>query len=589
MTKFNTPKSSQQGSPAQGLSPGIKTPKSQFEGSPTLPKAKAHLTNLKLSTFQENSLFSPFSQTEPSTSRSLSGTTNFETVESNRNSSNYNQSLISEVALGLRNSSSENFRPSQWKGNHDKLRKTQIIQRSQNEVQSRQKSLDTVGKKVVNGDGTRPKLIKVVSTQRPQIDPAKLLTRQLPAVKSGVQTPTKNFMLPTPKVHPLTTRAGYFKKEHEVMSQADSANNTPRRPEGENPSLFRGLSRTFSAQNNDIVVTSHDNLDGKSPSEGSPCGKSDQEPQKAFLLPRKRESNIMTKELEAKYGIQMNANNDDDSSSLMSADDDSFEVDESNKPVKEELKFSPLENVKSALFDHVGETKTESKIKDFLIKRHEVKSARGSRRVNSMAPGSENKEGVLKEKRIKTMIGNEDYWGNRNLQTEEAKKKEDLFVGGNSDYFQLNTEHNKYTDYMNLCQDDIASLQTKAKKEKKVWEDKLPEDEYKPMVVWFGTGGRIIQPKYMKSMGSMCYTEFWPKHLSMKIQKMVVKEGDCLKLTNTERNYETVYRPVKWNADDGVKKRVDKTTQAMKGGHERKIGMEKEKNKMRDHNRLKKK
>jgi len=412
------------------------------------------------------------------------------------------------------------------------------------------------------------------------------LTRQLPTVNSGVQTPTKNFCLPTPKIHPLTTRAGHFRKEHEIMSQADSANNTPRRPEGENSRPLRSLSRTLSALNNDIVVTSHDNLDGKSPSEGSPTGKA-QESQKEFLIPRKRESNIMTKELEAKYGIQMNV--DDDSSSLVSADDDdSFEVDESKKLGKEELKLCELENVKSALFDHIGENRTESKFRDFLIKRHEAKSARGSRRVNSMAPGSENKEGVLKEKRIKTMIGNEDYWGNRNLQTEEAKKKEDLFVGGNSDYFQLNTEHNKYTDYMNLCQDDIASLQTKAKKEKKVWEDKLPEDEYKPMVVWFGTGGRIIQPKYMKSMGSMCYTEFWPKHLSMKIQKMVVKEGDCLKLTNTERNYETVYRPVKWNSDDGVKKRVDKTTQAMKGGHERQIGLEKEKNKMRDHARLKK-
>jgi len=573
LTKFVSPQNSQQGSPAQGLSPGLKTPKNQIEGSPTLIKAKSNLMNLKLTVFQDASLLSPFLQTEASSSRSLTGTTNLESIESNQNSSAYNPSVGSEVA------SSENLRASKWRGNQDKLLKTQIIQ-LKNEVpalSSKQKSLNS---KEMNGIEAKAKLTKMVNSPSPKIESGKFLTKKLSNVKSGVSTPTKNFCLPSPKINPLSTTKATFFGRRDLSYLAETSNNTPRRPDDVNAKS--AFARPLSARNN--LIASCENAEAK---EEQPVEEVPEKSDNQYGLLKKRASRIMTKELEAKYGIKMVESDDSSLTSEQSVGDA-----QEGKSPSEETKISQLAELESVCFDALEENKNESKIRNFLIKRQEVKSLRNSKRVNSLAPNNALQEKQPAQgKKVKTMIVNDDYWGTKNgkIQTGEAKNQEDLFVGGNSDYFQLNTANLRYSDYVNYYQDDVAALQQKSGRKEKDWgERKLPLDEYKPMVVWFATGGRIIQPKYMRKMGSMCYTEFWPKNMSMKIQKMVVKEGDCVKLSNTERNYETVYRPVKWNHEDGVKKRVDVNVQAMKGGHEREIGMAKEKNKMRDEIRAKK-
>ena len=69
-------------------------------------------------------------------------------------------------------------------------------------------------------------------------------------------------------------------------------------------------------------------------------------------------------------------------------------------------------------------------------------------------------------------------------------------------------------------------------------------------------------------MGSMCYTELWPKQLSQKIEKTLVKGGDYVKMNGGARDFETVYRPKKWHQQDGIKKKMAGTIQASKNGHE---------------------
>jgi len=90
----------------------------------------------------------------------------------------------------------------------------------------------------------------------------------------------------------------------------------------------------------------------------------------------------------------------------------------------------------------------------------------------------------------------------------------------------------------------------------------LTEEEIKikgkPIVAIFSSSPqtKIVQPEFMKRTGSMCFTEFWSQKDSKKFMRLVQKNVKSVKIFNNKRQHESVYRPDKWKEEEKIKAKI---------------------------------
>lgn len=279
----------------------------------------------------------------------------------------------------------------------------------------------------------------------------------------------------------------------------------------------------------------------------------------------KRSSRIMTKELEMKFGIQL------DNSEGSSFESEEGQHDIKRSPTKDNKK---LEGTEQRNDRNQGEGSPKKKrfsaVREFILRRHAAENLKIEAKRDEIEKQQAEMfvknypESATERPRTSGFPGN---FENRRFSERPMPLKpegEKVFVTGNTDFFQLNPGSRTYKEFKGIFDEDLKAFGSVERKE----EDKEETDEYKPMIVYFSAGSKILQPKYMTKMGSMCCTELWPKKLSMYMQKHLVQAKDCVKLADTGRNHEMVYRPKKWQNEEHIQKNINKNIQSRRNGHD---------------------
>ena len=90
-------------------------------------------------------------------------------------------------------------------------------------------------------------------------------------------------------------------------------------------------------------------------------------------------------------------------------------------------------------------------------------------------------------------------------------------------------------------------------------QESLMTIDSKPVAIVVAKKKTIIQPEYMKKVGSMCFTELWPERTNKQVlQKMKedAPDGQIVHIKSKQRRFETLYKPDKWQYEDQVGKRL---------------------------------
>lgn len=89
----------------------------------------------------------------------------------------------------------------------------------------------------------------------------------------------------------------------------------------------------------------------------------------------------------------------------------------------------------------------------------------------------------------------------------------------------------------------------------------------KTVIATIGTIGNnatnIVQPEYMKSTGSMCFTELWSHKSSKRFTRVMKGEAEFVKVNDDKgkRQFESVYRPSKWKNEEMIKDKIKRKDQ----------------------------
>ena len=267
---------------------------------------------------------------------------------------------------------------------------------------------------------------------------------------------------------------------------------------------------------------------------------------------KKKPSRILTKELEAKYGIRL------------------FETDEEGEFEKE----SVLLNKRLSLMnkDHNGENK---------IKRIRINTKKETKPVGENEPRTV--KGVIEDrkwtqgfrkggnlhKRMKSAEGSDLFIQDTiEINPRNQRRKYHTSIVVESKGFQQVEELSERFKHI-IDSENYDSMRLGSPKDGSripQSENKLGPEEYKPMMVRFHEGNKIVQPKFMNRMGSMCLTELWPQKLRLKMQKMLFKGSDYVRMKESDMAAESVYRPGKWQRACEVKKSMSGNMQRTKQG-----------------------
>jgi len=179
----------------------------------------------------------------------------------------------------------------------------------------------------------------------------------------------------------------------------------------------------------------------------------------------RRPSRILSKELEAKYGIKLGDN-----------DSESEDSEEENK-------------------DKVEVGKKKISIREMIWGKQSF-----SKEI------SEEQEGEKEKKSTRR----------RRLQVKKstAPPKEDEFK------MELKK---KFQNFIGFYSEGVKAVENEGRNTTR--EQEILLEQYKPMMVRMNEeGNKVVKPKFMKNMGTMCFTELWPRELRIKMQMMLEKK-----------------------------------------------------------------
>ena len=133
----------------------------------------------------------------------------------------------------------------------------------------------------------------------------------------------------------------------------------------------------------------------------------------------------------------------------------------------------------------------------------------------------------------------------------------DLFSSRNGRFFQFNRS-NKFFKQVSASIDRLEnskgafSFERQNETASVIEEEKIGRNE-KPMIALLGSKDRIVQPEYMKAVGSMCVTELWSKKATKQYLKTMQTKSKPIKIMNQTREFESLYRPDRWKEEEKVK------------------------------------
>jgi len=186
----------------------------------------------------------------------------------------------------------------------------------------------------------------------------------------------------------------------------------------------------------------------------------------------KKPSRILSKELEVKYGVKLC--------------DDESEVDSEEAEGKDKMAVEQ-ENKRASVRDMIWKKQTPGD-KAVLEEKEEEKKKMRRKRLKVKASTEAPKDDLFKI---------------------ELKKKFEAFVG-------------MYTDGPKSG-GQVDSPRKSGRYTSR--EQELLMEQYKPMMVRMNEeGNKIVKPRFMKNMGTMCYTELWPRELRIRMQMMLEKK-----------------------------------------------------------------
>jgi len=80
----------------------------------------------------------------------------------------------------------------------------------------------------------------------------------------------------------------------------------------------------------------------------------------------------------------------------------------------------------------------------------------------------------------------------------------------------------------------------------------------KAIIAGSGQGKNIVQPEYMKKVGSMCFTELWSKNKSNDFVKSMKNKAQYIKIHDKKRENECLYKPEKWKREEKLQAKIQK-------------------------------
>jgi len=213
-----------------------------------------------------------------------------------------------------------------------------------------------------------------------------------------------------------------------------------------------------------------------------------------------------------------------------------------NSPDGSQLDFGSNPRVSSLDMDRIKIEKKPSRIlSKELEAKYGVKLYDDEKESESEEEENKDKMGVTKENKrvsVRDMIWNKQTPGDKAVleEKEEEKKKikrARLKVKASTEYpkddlFKIELKK-KFENFVGIYMDGPKSGgQADSPRKSGRYtsrEQELLMEQYKPMMVRMNEeGNKIVKPRFMKNMGTMCYTELWPRELRIRMQIMLEKK-----------------------------------------------------------------
>jgi len=131
--------------------------------------------------------------------------------------------------------------------------------------------------------------------------------------------------------------------------------------------------------------------------------------------------------------------------------------------------------------------------------------------------------------------------------------EKELFMRQTKTFFKLNPKNKKLQEYRELYEgkqldyEEVYEKPTNIHPEvlKGIQEIEKLRSNQNPISLLFNNGKKLVQPSYMKDIGTMCYTELWGTREAIKAVKQLEKKGPFVRLF-PERDEDFLFKPDKW-------------------------------------------
>lgn len=270
-----------------------------------------------------------------------------------------------------------------------------------------------------------------------------------------------------------------------------------------------------------------------------------------------RPANIMTKELETKWGYRQSISDIDED------EENNFEEKKSNRSPKQqqEKETSPKSPFKKGALSAQASMQFKPTDSPNL---HSLDAYLKTAKSKSKFFGGNVREKIwshqflkkpqLEEKSPQTPKIRPDAFSITSTPFSHASsikhaKKDDVFQTGYGSFFQFNQD-NKFFD----------SFEKYHKPNNQYNSPQKPNKGTVPVMVSIGQNDRIIQPSYMKDSGSMCVTEFWPKKYNVMFYYHLKDTANHIRVRREGRENEVMYRPSQWEKEDKIKRMNDSSS-----------------------------
>ena len=150
-------------------------------------------------------------------------------------------------------------------------------------------------------------------------------------------------------------------------------------------------------------------------------------------------------------------------------------------------------------------------------------------------------------------------------ETQENNKctENDIFAKDTSTFFKINPQNTRLKEFKRLYEGVESQLEdpttSSPKIHPEIWKAMKDLDlstlNEKAIAVIFSSGKTLLQPAYMKRIGTMCYTELWSSKESARTSVALRNKISSIKLL-PKRDSEALYKPYRWREEESLKRKA---------------------------------